>query len=393
MNSIAPQSLTRPRLSQLDLHMVGATWCNYLFVQLTTDEGVTGLGEATMQYQSKAVAAAAEHLFERYLKGQDPFEIERAIAVMYREEYARGGPVLNSAIAGLEMAMWDICGKITGQPVHRLLGGAVRDSVPAYANAWFGGAETEEDWASAAVSAVARGYEALKFDPFWPDGRDPSPRRLRVGLRIIQAVSDAVGPDIRLLIDGHGRFSPGTAAELAYGMSELGVHWFEEPVDPENFGALGNVPRAPGLRIAAGERCWSRYKVPALIAQGRPDVLQPDPIQVGGILESRKIAAIAESHYLPVSFHNPFGPVATAAVVQLDAGITNMYLQEAFCEFADPLWFDVLKNAPRPVNGSFPVSDQPGLGGIELNMDAVAEHPYRDGAYISIWGGSRDFND
>lgn len=393
MNSLPPQSLTRPRLSRIELHMVGATWCNYLFVRLFTDDGVSGVGEATMQYQSRSVAAAAEHLFHRYLVGQDPFEIERAVALMYREEYARGGPMLNSAIAGLEMAMWDICGKTLKQPVHRLLGGAVRDTVPAYANAWFAGAETEDDWAGAAVAAVARGYEALKFDPFWPDGRDPSPKRLRTGLSVIAAVADAVGPDIRLLIDGHGRFSPGTAAELAHAMAEIGVHWFEEPVDPENFDALGNVPRAPGLRIAAGERCWSRYQVPQLIAQGRPDILQPDPIQVGGILESRKIAAMADAHYLPVSFHNPFGPVATAAVVQLDAGITNMYLQEAFCEFSDPLWFDIVHNAPRPVNGAFPISTLPGLGGIELNEDAIAEYPYREDAYISIWGGQRDFND
>lgn len=384
---------TRPdTLAKCEVFLVGSVWCNHLFVRLTTAAGLVGLGEATMQYQSTTVAEAARHLFGRYLTGCDPFEIERAIALMYREEYARGGPVLNSAVAGLEMAMWDICGKATGQPVYRLLGGAVRENIPAYANGWFAGAETPADWAASAKRTAGMGYGAMKFDPFWPDGRDPGPKRIRQGLHIAQAVADAVGPDIRLLIDGHGRFSPGTAAEVAGGLHEIGVHWFEEPVDPENHAALGQVPRLPGLRIAAGERCWSRYQVPALIAAGRPDILQPDPVQVGGILESKKIAAMADAHYLPVAFHNPFGAVATTACLHVDACITNMYLQESFCEFAEPSRFEVIRNAPKPVNGAYPLPSAPGLG-VELDEAAAAEYPYRDTAFISIWNGRRDFLD
>ena len=379
------------QIRAIDTFMVGSEWCNYLFVQLTTGDGTTGLGEATMQYQSRTVDSAVMHLAKRYVLGANVHDIEKTVALMYREEYARGGPVLNSAIAGIETAMWDAFGKALGQPVHRLLGGRVRVRMPAYANGWFGGATTPADWAGKARDVVAMGYRAMKFDPFWPDGRDPAPERLRAGLEITQAVRDAVGPDIRLLIDGHGRFSPGTAAELAHCLAEIGVHWFEEPVDPENFDALGRVPRVKGVRVAAGERCWSRYQVPMLLANGKPDVLQPDLVQIGGILEAKKIAAIADAHYVPVSFHNPFGPVATAAALQVDATITNAYLQESFCEFGDPVRHAVVSNSPRPTNGDFVLSDLPGLGGIELVPDVIKENPYREDAYISIWDGKPGF--
>ena len=140
----------------------------------------------------------------------------------------------------------------------------------------------------------------------------------------------AVGPDVKVMVDAHGRFSVGTASQLAHQLAENGVYWLEEPVDPENFLALGQVGRPRGLRIAVGERCYSRYQVPALLAQGRPHVLQPDPIQVGGLLEAKKIAALADSIYLPVSFHCPFGPVATAAILQLNAATTNIIRRNHF---------------------------------------------------------------
>ena len=155
------------------------------------------------------------------------------------------------------------------------------------------------------------------------------------------------------MVDGHGRFSVGTASQLAHQLAEVGVDWFEEPVDPENYVALGQVARPGGLQIAAGERCYSRYQVPQLLAEGRPHVLQPDPIQVGGLLEAKKIAVLADSAYLPVSFHCPFGPIATAAVLQLNAATTNVVMQESFSEF-DAAWRrELITNCPMPVEGSY----------------------------------------
>jgi galactonate dehydratase len=195
-----------------------------------------------------------------------------------------------------------------------------------------------------------------------------------------------------VMVDGHGRFGVGTASWIAHRLAELDVYWFEEPVDPENYAALGQVARPGGLRIAVGERCYSRYHVPLLLSEGRPHVLQPDPIQVGGLLEARKIAVLADSAYLPVSFHCPFGPIATAAVLQLNAATTNVVCQESFSEF-DVAWrSELITNCPMPIGGSYRVSDLPGLGGIELNESVVRDHPFQERAVQSMWAVNGSMN-
>ncbi|RUT28869.1 mandelate racemase/muconate lactonizing enzyme family protein [Arsenicitalea aurantiaca] len=372
------------KLARLETFLIGRPWNNLLFVRLETDTGITGVGEGTMQWQAQTVAAVTELMFKRYVVGASPFDIERLVQAMYRNEYARGGPVLNSAIAAIEMALWDICAKHVGQPLYNLLGGRVHDTIPAYANGWYENGCTPEVAAAAARKVVAEGYSGMKFDPFWLAGADPQPEVLRLGFDTIAAVRDAVGPDARIMIDGHGRFSVGTANQIAHVLGELGVYWFEEPVAPENFAMLGEVDRPKGLRIAAGERCWSRHQVPQLIAQGRPHVLQPDIIQVGGILEAKKIAAIADAHGIPVSFHCPFGPVATAAALHLDMATTNIVSQESFSAFDVPWRSDLVTNCPMPRQGAYRVSDAPGLG-IELNEDAIREHPFREEAVQDMW--------
>ena len=373
------------KVTRVEVFLVGHGWNNLVLTRVHTDTGLTGLGEGTMQWQAKTVAAAIDHMATRYVLGSSPFDIERLVQAMYRNEYARGGPVLNSAIAAIEFALWDICGKATGQPVYNLLGGRVNGAIPAYANGWYDIEKRTGDITAAAKKVVAAGYRGLKFDPFWGFGRDPHRSDLRRGMDDVVAVRAAIGPDVQLFVDGHGRFSVGTANLLAHQLAEAGVDWFEEPVDPENYAALGQVERPRGLQIAVGERCYSRYQVPQLLAVGRPHIVQPDPIQVGGLLEAKKIAALADSAYLPVSFHCPFGPVAMAAIVQLYAATTNVVLQESFSEF-DAVWRrELIANCPMPSAGSYPVSALPGLGGIELNEAVVRDHPYQDRAVQSMW--------
>ena len=372
------------KLSRLETFLVGRPWNNLLMVRLETSNGITGVGEGTMQWQSPTVATAVELLFKRYVVGANPFDIERLVQAMYRNEYARGGPVLNSAIAAIEMALWDICGKYLNQPAFNLLGGRVHDTIPAYCNGWFNNDGSAEDARIAAKKVVAAGYSGMKFDPFWLAGADPEPNILRQGFDMIAAVREAVGPDYRILIDGHGRFSVGTASQVAHVLADLGVYWFEEPVAPENFAALGQVERPGGMRIAVGERCWSRYQIPQLIEMGRPHVLQPDIIQVGGILEAKKIAAIADAHGIPVSFHCPFGPVAAAAALQLSVATTNIIVQESFSAHDEAWRRDLVQNCPMPENGAYVVGDAPGLG-VELNDDAIREHPYREEAVQTMW--------
>jgi galactonate dehydratase len=373
------------KVTRVEIFLVGHGWNNLVLTRVHTDTGLTGLGEGTMQWQAKTVAAAIDHMACRYVLGSSPFDIERLVQAMYRNEYARGGPVLNSAIAAIEFALWDICGKATGQPVYNLLGGRVHGEIAAYANGWYDIEKRTDDIAIAAKKVVAAGYRGLKFDPFWGLGRDPERADLQRGMDDVAAVRAAVGPDVQVFVDGHGRFSVGTASVLAYQLAEAGVDWFEEPVDPENYEALGQVARPPGLQIAVGERCYSRYQVPQLLAVGHPHIVQPDPIQVGGLLEAKKIAALADSAYLPVSFHCPFGPIATAAIVQLYAATTNVVRQESFSEF-DVAWRrELITNCPMPIAGSYQVSTLPGLGGIELNETVIRDHPYQDRAVQSMW--------
>jgi galactonate dehydratase len=373
------------KVTRVETFLVGHEWNNLVLTRVHTDTGLSGLGEGTMQWQAKTVAAAIDHMTTRYVLGASPFDIERLVQAMYRNEYARGGPVLNSAIAAIEFALWDICGKAVGQPVHNLLGGCVHAEIPAYANGWYDPEASSADIAAAARAVVAAGYRGLKFDPFWGLGRDPDRAALMRGMDDVATVRAAVGRDVQVYVDGHGRFSIGTASLLAHQLAEAGVDWFEEPVDPENYIALGQVARPAGLQIAVGERCYSRYQIPQLLAEGRPHVIQPDPIQVGGLLEAKKIAVLADSAYLPVSFHCPFGPVATAATLQLYAATTNVVLQESFSEF-DASWRrELITNCPMPTGGRYRLSLLPGLGGIELNETVVRDHPYQERAVQSMW--------
>ncbi len=174
-------------------------------------------------------------------------------------------------------------------------------------------------------------------------------------------VRDAVGPDVEVLIDCHGRFSPGSAIAIAQELEPCKIYWYEEPCDPENVQALAKIGRSIRTRLATGERCYTKYHLQALLAGNEIGVLQPDPIHVGGILEAKKIAAIADAAYTPVSFHNPFGPVATAAAIQLDACTTNFIMQESFCEYSPSWRFELVEHPPRPRDGGYDIPARPAL--------------------------------
>ncbi len=300
------------RITRVTSYVVGMRWRNCVFAHVETDDGIAGVGEGSLEYQPQAVAAAIDQLAHRYVVGQSAFSIERLFHDMLRNEFMRG-PIINSAIAAIEMAMWDIVGKALDRPVYDLLGGRMHERLPAYANAWYGQAKTPGEWEKAAAAVAAKGYRGLKFDPFGDCGRDPTAAEVRRSVELVQAVRQGVGPDVDVLIDAHGRFSVGAAIDICRKLDSCGLYWMEEPVDADNHGALAAVGRAIPQRLATGERCTSRYLLQSLLATNEVDVLQPDLIHVGGIMEGKKIAAIADAAYIPVSFHNPFGPVATAA--------------------------------------------------------------------------------
>jgi galactonate dehydratase len=383
----APAGLPPCRITRVETWVVGARWLNWVLVRVHTDEGITGVGEGTCEWQATAVEAAVRQLAHRYAIGRPAFAIEALRWEMFRNEFARGGPILNSAIAALEMALWDIKGKALGVPVFELLGGALRTRIPAYANAWYGPAASAAAIAEAAAAVKARGYRGLKLDPFENCGRDPDSAQLFRCLDVVAAVRAAVGPEMEILIDAHGRFSPGTAIRIGRTFEELDVYWFEEPTDCENLEALAEVGRAMRVRLATGERIYTRHHLPPLLATNQVRVLQPDPIHVGGLLEAFRIAGMADACYLPVSFHNPFGPVATACCLQLDACVPNFVMQESFCEYTPAHRFDLVEHAPRPRDGGYDLSDRPGLGVGDLRPEVAEAHPYDPDAFLPMWGG------
>jgi galactonate dehydratase len=363
------------RIAALRTAVVGTPWRNLTFVEVRTDEGLTGVGEVRMLGHTDALLGYLSEAEERHIIGADPFAIEALVQRMYRGDYARAGEIAMSAIACIEVACWDIVGQALGQPVYRLLGGAVRDRIRAYANGWYTVEREPDEFAAAAREVVARRYLALKLDPFGA-GRLELDRDERVrSVALVEAVRDAVGPDVDVLVEMHGRFTPAVAIALARDLEPYAPGWIEEPVPPENLRALAKVSARVNVPVATGERLHTRYDFRELFELQAADVIQPDITHLGGIWETRKLAATAETGYVLVAPHNVGGPVATAANLHLAACTPNFKIQEHFNDFADAWVRDLAPGLPEVgEDGCFPLPESPGLG-VRIDWDAVAEHP------------------
>jgi galactonate dehydratase len=346
---------------------------NWVFVKVLTDEGLYGIGEATLEYRETTVAEAIREL-ERLFVGRDPHRIEELWHEAYRSTYFRGGPVYMSALSAVEMALWDIKGKALGVPVYQLLGGKVRDSVPCYANGWFAPAITPDEFAAKAREAVEAGFAGLKWDPFGSAYLDISKADLRLAIENITAVKNTVGDQVDLLIEGHGRFNIATAVRIARALEPFDILWFEEPVPPDNLDALLEVKQRSRVPIAAGERLYSRWEASRFLDMSCADFIQCDISHCGGIGELKKIAAMAEARHVALCPHNPSGPVANAATLQVAACTPNFFIHETMA--VDVPWrSEICNEQVRFENGRMFIPDAPGLG-IDLNEEAIAAHPY-----------------
>lgn len=347
---------------------------NWVFVKVYTDGGLTGVGEATLEYKEHALIGAVDHI-RSYLVGQNPLDIEKHYHAIYRDAYWRGGAVLMSALSAVEMALWDILGKHLGVPVYQLLGGKVNDDVRIYVNGWFAGARTPEQFAEKAKIAVQRGVTAMKWDPFGKSYLQISNADLDTALRCVAAVREAVGNKVDLLIEGHGRFDVPTGIKIAKELEPFKPMFFEEPTPPDNLEALKAVRDKSPVAIAAGERLYTRYAYKDLFEMRAADYVQPDISHAGGIMELKKIAAMAEAYYMPFAPHNPSGPVANAATLQLAAACPNFCILEIM--YSDVEWRrDVTNESLHYENGRITVPDRPGLG-IEIDEAACLAHPYQ----------------
>ena len=371
------------RITSFETFMANAGLRNYLFIRLRTDSGLTGVGEATLEWQEKTVQSICHEWVEARVVGRDPFDIEAVVGGMIRDQY-QGGSTVMTAISGTEIAMWDIIGKACGQPVYRLLGGRCHRRLPAYANGWYGGARAPREYAERAREAVAKGYPALKFDPFGTAWKDMSPEDTEAALELVAAVRDAVGPKVGLMIEFHGRLSVGTAIEVMRRLERFGPVWCEEPVIPESIDLLLEVRRHARSPIAAGERLYTLSDFERLTRARAADVVQMDLAHCGGMLAGKKISAMAAVQDLRVAPHCSVGPVALAAALHFDLSTPNFMIQEAFGEFDVP-WRDSLVQGWNPIrNGEFALPDEPGLG-LDIDESVIAQHPYVKNPFPSLW--------
>jgi galactonate dehydratase len=362
------------KITHLKTFIVHAFRCNWVFVKLYTDDGVTGVGEGTVEKREPTVASAIEEL-GRYLIGKDPFAIEQHCEVMNRDSYWRSGVILRSALSAVEGAMFDIKGKALGVPVYELLGGRCRDRVKAYANGWFIGARTPEQFARKAVQAVESGFSALKFDPFGAAYMQMEPAERKRTVAVVGAVREAVGDGVDLLIEGHGRLDVPTAVIMGNRLAEFSPLWFEEPLPPESVQAMAEVRARVPIPIATGERLFERFRFQDVLQAGAADIFQPDVCHVGGMLETKHIASLARTVYKPISAHNPLGPIGNAMTLQIAASTPNFSMLETM--MTDVPWRrDIVPEDLQFADGCLSIPDAPGLG-VDLIEEEALRHPYK----------------
>lgn len=370
------------KITKLESILTNAGVRNYLFVRLTTDTGLTGLGEASLEWQEKAVESLLYEWVEERILGVNPFDVERMAVNLIRDQY-QGGPTVLSAISGVEIACWDLIGKAQGQPVYQLLGGKTRERLPAYANGWYGGARTPQDYASLARGVVQCGYTAMKFDPFGVAWQTMTPEAMEAARKIVAAVREAVGNHVELMIEVHGRLSAECAIEMGKLLVPLCPAWYEEPVVPLALEACRTVKDALPFPIATGERLYTLEEFERLCSLGACAIVQPDLAHCGGLSVGKQIAALTVRHRLCLAPHCSIGPVALCAAVHFGWATPSVMVQENFGDFDVPWRRDLVKGW-HPPPGDIPLPERPGLG-IELDDAVCARHPYKRSSFPSLW--------
>ena len=349
---------------------------NWLLVKINTDDPkIYGIGDASPMQDDDLVIAMVEAMVEKHLVGKDPLESEVHWTNLYQDFQARGGRIASTAISGIDIALWDLKGKILDQPVWKLLGGAHRKSIRVYANGWYSNPGTAEQNAEEAKAVMDMGYTALKFDPFGQTNfYKISLEELQKAEDRVAAVRKAVGPNIDILVEAHAKFDVMNAIQIGKRLEQYRPLFYEEPVSQERVSELLEVRNKVNIPIATGERLYTKFPFAEIVDRHAADVLQPDIANAGGITELKKIAIIAEAKHITMAPHNVCSPVGATAELHLDASIINFEIQEYHAEFYTDHYFTVLDGFVRQKDGYVEVSDAPGLG-IELNEAEIAAHP------------------
>ena len=383
------------RITGFNLYKAEINGRTPVIIEALTDEGITGLGEAALAYGSGAAAVCEmiAEFAERFVIGRDPFQIEAIWSDLYDHTFwaKGGGPIVYGAISAIEQTLWDIKARALNVPVFELLGGKYRDDVRVYANGWSFTAATPLEIAKRAEAAVEKGYDALKMyplsqvDPDHPEGKFKHvdnryyDRDMRDhAVEMVRAVRDAVGPKVDLMVDMSCELTPDNIIQVGRALEEFDLMFLEEPVDPTNVKALKMVSDKLDMTIAVGERLYTRYGFRPVMEAQACGVLQPDIGNTGGLMETKKIAAMAEVYSMKIAPHVCAGPVATAVALHLDASIPNFLIQELY-PFRVPEHFALVDNPidPQVKNGKVAIPQTPGYG-VSLVQKNMEPHLYRE---------------
>lgn len=367
------------KITRIETHVVGNPWKNWVFVTVHTDEGLTGLGEATGGLSTKPNEAAV-HEVARFAIGEDPCQPERLWQRMYKGQFLRPDVAINA----IEIACWDILGKSLGRPVWQLLGGKQRPRLRVYANGWYQGPRDPAFFADAAAKVKALGYTALKFDPFGSAYRFFDAAEEQLSIAIVRAVRGAVGDELDLCIEGHDRFSVSTALRVSERLAEVRPMWFETPVMSTDIAATIAMARRSAVPVATGERFDRLEQFLELVAPRVVDIVQPETLRIGGISGARKAAAVAESAEAFVALHQAQSPLNSAVNAHIHASIPNFLIQECFDDFLVPWAWDIVHGVPRVKEGYLEPSDAPGLG-VDLDEAEAARHPYGPNNFLRLF--------
>ncbi|MBC63970.1 MAG: dehydratase [Chloroflexi bacterium] len=349
---------------------------NWLVIKLNTDDPkLFGLGDASAMEDEDEVKSIISSWTDKYLTGKEPLESEVLWTNLYHDPHARGGRLATTSLSGIDIALWDLKGKILKQPVWKLLGGSFREKIRVYANGWYTNPGSPELNADEAKKVVDMGYTALKFDPFGQKNYYKiSLEELDIAEKRVESVRKSVGDNIDILIEAHAKFNVMNAIKIGKKLEKYNPLWYEEPVSEERVSELLEVRKKVNIPIATGERLYTKFPFAEIVDKHAADILQPDIANAGGITELKKISAIAEAKHITMAPHNVCSPVGAIAEMHLDKSIVNFEIQEYHAEFYTEHYFSVFHGFPRQSDGHIKLSDKPGLG-LEINYEEIIKHP------------------
>lgn len=371
------------KITEIKTYIVGNNWKNWLFTRVETDEGIHGIGEATVNGFARTAETAIEEL-KRYVIGRDPFDVEQHSLRLFRDMYTDGGMIHGAALAGIEYACWDIMGKALGQPVYRLIGGRCHDRLRTYANGWYRGPREPQSFHDKAKDVVKKGYTALKFDPFGAAWRAVDRPDFALALEIIAAVREAVGPEVDILVEGHNRFSIHTALQFADAMAPYNPTWFETPVPPQRISAMVEVAKRSPVPVACGEDYYCREQFAELLQYNAVHIIQLEPQNLG-LTTAKQVCGMVHAYNGVTAPHSAQGPLCSLACAHLNTATPNFFIHEIFDDFNADWTQHILTHPVEVVDGYITLTDERPGWGTDLNYEEIAKHPYSPDNFLPLF--------